>query len=92
VRPPISYLRTGDGPAVLLLRGLGGDHNQCLGLLPDTIHATGIAPDMPLRSWIPNARLVTVPRKVPDPTEHSRAVQEAVAVDLALARCERAEH
>ena len=47
MRPLVSHALTGEGPAVLLLHGLGGDHAQALGLLPDTVPATRIAPDMP---------------------------------------------
>lgn len=33
-QPVIRYIVEGDGPPVLLLHGLGGDHHQSLGLLP----------------------------------------------------------
>lgn len=46
-RPPLSFTVTGTGPPVLLLHGLGGDHDQALGLLPDGFAATRIAPDLP---------------------------------------------
>jgi hypothetical protein len=32
-----------------------------------------------LHDWIPNAQLTTVPRKMPNPTEHNVAVQNAAA-------------
>lgn len=47
MRPPVTYAITGDGPGVLLLHGLGGDRQQSLALVPDDVHATRIAPDMP---------------------------------------------
>ena len=46
MRPRLSYVLSGDGPAVLLLHGLGGDHNQSLGLVSETVQATRIAPDL----------------------------------------------
>jgi predicted esterase len=65
--PPIAYALQGQGPAVLLLHGLGGDRNQSLGLLPDDV---------------PGARLVTIPAKMPDPTEHQLALQQVLRAEL----------
>ncbi|WNV86005.1 alpha/beta hydrolase [Umezawaea sp. Da 62-37] len=47
MRPPITSTLVGTGPPVLLLHGLGGDRRQALGLLPDDLDATRIAPDLP---------------------------------------------
>ena len=46
-RSQISVTLDGSGPPVLLLHGLGGDHTQSLGLLPDDLRATRIAPELP---------------------------------------------
>lgn len=46
-QPPISRVVEGDGDAVLLLHGLGGDHQQSLGLLPADLAARRVAPDLP---------------------------------------------
>lgn len=46
-RPPIHCVVAGEGPGVLLLHGLGGDHQQALGLLPADHPTTRIAPDLP---------------------------------------------
>jgi pimeloyl-ACP methyl ester carboxylesterase len=46
----------------------------------DPVHPEAVA--RTLREWIPGSRLVTVPRKMPDATDHQIAVQHAVAVAL----------
>ncbi|GAA0975345.1 alpha/beta hydrolase [Acrocarpospora macrocephala] len=47
----------------------------------DPVHPEQLA--RTVSNWIPNARLVTVPRKMPDPTEHQLALQRVVAAGLA---------
>jgi pimeloyl-ACP methyl ester carboxylesterase len=46
-RSQISVTLDGRGSPVLLLHGLGGDQTQSLGLLPDDLHVTRIAPELP---------------------------------------------
>jgi pimeloyl-ACP methyl ester carboxylesterase len=46
----------------------------------DPVHPEALARTM--QTWIPGARFVLVPRKMPDPTEHQAAVQQAVATAL----------
>jgi pimeloyl-ACP methyl ester carboxylesterase len=47
-REPITVTVADSGASpVLLLHGLGGDHRQSLGLLPTSVAATTIAPDLP---------------------------------------------
>ena len=43
----LSHTVTGEGPPVLLLHGLGGDHEQSLALLAPEERCTRIAPDLP---------------------------------------------
>ncbi|GAA2017739.1 alpha/beta fold hydrolase [Nakamurella flavida] len=43
----VSFRVVGDGPPVVVLHGLGGDHRQALDLLPPDLRATRIAPDLP---------------------------------------------
>ncbi|MET1073346.1 MAG: alpha/beta hydrolase [Umezawaea sp.] len=50
----------------------------------DPVHPESVA--RTLSGWIPRARLVTVPRKMPDPTEHQLAVQREVVAALSRAR------
>ena len=43
----LPFHRVGDGPPVLVLHGLGGDHRQSLDLAPPGLPRSWIAPDLP---------------------------------------------